>query len=339
MTRLLLVNFLLIVILLSLTTASRTFHVVNVSATAASPALPGVQTVPLYRLFSHETGIHFYTIDVNRKLSAMSAGWTVEGVATNVLDQQAPDTVPLYVLTNKLIFYGLYGDVFTYTTTTEERDKLLAAPKFGNGISGGTWSLDSSGIACYIAAHKLSGTIPLYRLIHPPKNPDILKFTDFDSLYTTSESEMTDAITNHGYKFVRIEGYVWPQPTTVSMQPPAATQPGPKILAGGKPGASPDTVLLNRGCTRPAMGSYKCPTIAGYEVCESYRKNGKVTACTTSANEKVQAAMEKLLFSVGCGRFLGRPDEFLCKTQKGLDLCETYRQKGTTKKCVMPKIK
>lgn len=119
----------------------------------------------------------------------------------------------------------------------------------------------------------------------------------------------------------------------------SALQPvisGPKI-ALGKGGLDADTDLLKRGCTRPAVGSYKCPTIGGYEACETYRKSGKVQACSTSANEKVQAAMDKLLFSVGCSRFLGRPDEFLCKTQKGLDLCETYHKNGKLKKCMLAK--
>jgi hypothetical protein len=113
--------------------------------------------------------------------------------------------------------------------------------------------------------------------------------------------------------------------------------PGPKIATGKGAPVDADTVLLKRGCTRPAPGAYSCPTISAYEACESYRNQGVVKACATSANEKVQAAMDKLLFSVGCSRFLGRADEFTCKTQKGLDLCETYHKNGKLKKCVMAK--
>jgi hypothetical protein len=296
----------------------------NARAAASPPA--SAQTVPLYRLFSHKTGIHFYTIDVNRKLSAMSAGWTVEGVATHVLDQQAVDTVPLYVLTNRLCYYGQYGDAFTFTTTVEERDKLQAAPKFGTCDSGGTWLPDGTGIACYIAAKKLTGTTPLYRLIHPPKNPDILKFMDFDSLFTTSEPEMTDAINNHGYKFVRIEGYVWPQPTWVM----------PHLSVGSSP-PNPDKDLLNRGCTREGFGMYNCPTVGSYDACQSYRNSGAVKACNTTADLEKQKSMDKDLFSRGCKRFLGRPDEFLCQTQKSFDACEGYRKSGGAKKCLMAK--
>jgi hypothetical protein len=120
----------------------------------------------------------------------------------------------------------------------------------------------------------------------------------------------------------------------------SALQPvvtGPKVATGKGAVVDADTVLLKRGCTRPGPGTYSCPTIAAYEACEIYRNQGVVKACATSANEKVQAAMDKLLFSVGCSRFLGRPDEFLCKTQKGLDLCETYRKNGKLKKCTLTK--
>jgi len=115
--------------------------------------------------------------------------------------------------------------------------------------------------------------------------------------------------------------------------------PGPRIATGQGAPVDADTVLLKRGCTRTGVGSYKCPTVGAYEACESYRLSGKskVTACSTSANEKVQAAMEKTLFSVGCSRFLGRAEEFMCKTQKSFDLCETYRKSGTAKKCLLMK--
>jgi hypothetical protein len=115
--------------------------------------------------------------------------------------------------------------------------------------------------------------------------------------------------------------------------------PGPKIATGQGAPVDADADLLKRGCTRPGVGSYKCPTVGGYEACESYRLSGKfkVNACSTSANEKVQAAMERTLFSVGCSRFLGRAEEFMCKTPKSFDLCETYRKSGTAKKCLLMK--
>ena len=43
------------------------------------------------------------------------------------------------------------------------------------------------------------------------------------------------------------------------------------------------------------------------------------------------------LYRLGCTRFLGRPDEFLCKTPKSFNLCEAYRRNKTAKKCLMAK--
>lgn len=332
-------TFLLLAILYSLTTAPQPFRFAK--AHAASPSVANVPTVPLYRLFSHATGIHFYTIDETRKAVAVANGWTLEGVAAYVSDQPAPGTVPLYVLVVALSFANSAGDpmvghTFGYTTSEQEKNGLLAGPPVANRAGGtnGRWQLDGNGIAGYVAPAKLPGTVPFYRLYHPERLEEYndaqknCLFGSYDSLYTTSQKEMSEAISQHGYQFIGIGGYVWPQATSVV----------PQLSVGSAP-INADTDLLNRSCTRPGVGSYKCPTISGYEACKGYLKDGKVTACTTSANEKVQAAMEKLLFSVGCSRFLGRPDEFLCKTQKGMDLCETYRKNGTAKKCLMAKSK
>ncbi|HKP46845.1 MAG TPA: hypothetical protein VJT50_09615 [Pyrinomonadaceae bacterium] len=323
-----------------------------------------VATVPFYRLFAHTTGIHFYTIDVNRKQEAMGGGWSSEGVAAHILNQQAPGTVPLYVLVTNYRFdkERTHGDaVFGYTTNEQERDTLLNSPytsaMLGGAVYGGSkWILDATGIAGYIAATPLPGTVPLYRLYHPPDfGPDETEdhsiiamanfshfrrclFNAYDNLYTTNEKEKASALKLHGYKFVRIEGYVWPQPTTVSMLPPAPPKPaGPKIVPGSNPTANPDTDLLKGGCTRTGVGSYNCPTVSGYEACQAYKKNGKVQACATNADLSKQAAMDKELFSLGCTRFLGRPDEFICKTQKSFDACEVHRKNASAKRCAMAK--
>jgi hypothetical protein len=111
---------------------------------------------------------------------------------------------------------------------------------------------------------------------------------------------------------------------------------GPKISTKS-PSVSPDSVLLKLECTRPAVDEYKCPTQRAYETCQSYLQKGSVKVCTTTVNVLVQASIDKMLFSVGCTRFLGRADEFMCKTQRGLDLCETYHKNGKLKKCVMVK--
>lgn len=100
MKRTTLFSLVLIGLLLATVLAYQPLVPTNARAAASPPAL-GV-TVPLYRLYAPSTGIHFYTIDVNRKQEAMGSGWNSEGIAAHILDQQVPGTVPLYVLVEKL---------------------------------------------------------------------------------------------------------------------------------------------------------------------------------------------------------------------------------------------
>jgi hypothetical protein len=107
---------------------------------------------------------------------------------------------------------------------------------------------------------------------------------------------------------------------------------GPHISAGSAtPNADKD--LLDRGCTREGIGIYNCPTITTYAMCQAYRDSGRVKRCHTSADTDKQAAMDKDLFNRGCKRFLGRPDEYLCQTQKAAIACERYHKEGRIKPC------
>jgi hypothetical protein len=131
-------------------------------------------------------------------------------------------------------------------------------------------------------------------------------------------------------KLVRVEAYVWNQP--VPMPPP----PRPKIETRGKT-IDPDTDLLNRGCTRSGIGMYVCDAVGAYEACMAYRQSGKAKQCVLLGSLAEQRETDKTLFSLGCTRFLGRPNEFICKTQKSLDRCEVYRSSGKAKRCMMAK--
>jgi len=219
-----------------------------------------------------------------------------------------------------------YGERYFYTTDIDEW-KLKTS-------SGYQWT-KVSGYIFNVSTKKVAGTLPLYRLFlertvvptgqfYTPKNGEDGYF------YTTSEKEKNDAIAG-GYKYPRVMGYIYAEP-----QPPASTETKNSVpqIPPGKPAPDADTDLLKRGCIRPGVGAYQCPTIGGFEACESYRQQGKVKACSTTANQKIQAAMEKELYALGCTRFLDRPDEFRCKTPKSLDLCETYRKNGKLTKCL-----
>jgi len=110
-----------------------------------------------------------------------------------------------------------------------------------------------------------------------------------------------------------------------------------EINPSEQPTINADTDLLKRGCLRKGFGSYDCPTVASYHACQIYQNRGSVKDCSTPADLTKQAAMETELFGLGCNRFLDRPDQFLCKTQKSFDACESYRKKGETTKCLMAK--
>lgn len=310
--------------------------------TAVTTPVANVAAVPLTRLYHKTAGIHFYTIDQNRKLDAIANGWTPEGVQAWVFNKQVPGTVPLFSLKITVWGAGFHEDVFGYTTSVKDRDSLLHSPPLVSGVCGDTdangnpmskWTLEGNGIACYIASKQLPGTIPLYALYHP-KSPDkqYCLQSDYDNWYTTSEKEMSNAITNHGYQYVGITGYVWPHPTTIDDQPQQSSIPN---NTGNKPSVTPEVDLLNRGCLRNSPGSYTCPTAASYEACQAYKNRGAAKQCATTADLSAQAAMEKTLYSVGCSRFLGRADQFMCKTKKSFDSCEGYRAHGVVTKCIM----
>ncbi|MEO6333885.1 MAG: hypothetical protein ABIO91_02790 [Pyrinomonadaceae bacterium] len=122
------------------------------------------------------------------------------------------------------------------------------------------------------------------------------------------------------------------------LPPPTGNQPSkPKIKVSGSPPKSPDIVLLNNGCNRIAgtVGGYDCSTAAGYSICLSYKDNGKLQTCNTSLDWAAVGKISDDLFTLGCKRFLGRPDEFLCVTKRGFDACEVYREHRKVKKCRM----
>ncbi|HUR97610.1 MAG TPA: hypothetical protein VMZ26_06020, partial [Pyrinomonadaceae bacterium] len=327
-----------------------------------SSSAQSVQTTPFYRIFAHSTGIHFFTTDVNRKQSAQGAGWNSEGTPFYVLNQQAPGTVPLYVLTIKLRFLSTEGtgDVFLFTTHPEERTSLINSPYLPLMLGGGysfnsRWIPDgTSGVAGYIAGEQLPGTVPLYRLYHPPVfgakedlEPNVecklaancskgryCVFNDYDALLTTSEKEKADALKFHGYQYVETLGYVWPAAMAVSMLPANHT---PKISTTSDKPVNVDTYLLSAGCLRTGVGQYGCSNLGAFNACKSYLKDGRAKGCTYTGDAAKQAEMDKTLFTLGCTHFLGRTDEFICKTPASLDACRSYKNKGQAKRCEMAK--
>lgn len=294
---------------------------------AAETVLTDVTTVPLHRFVQRaKDSFHFYTAnqDEMAAVAKQKSYWKYEGIIGYVFPESShpPGTVPLY----RLVKVQFYQTNHYYTLNKAEYDE---------STSKGGWT--GEGICCYVAPSQLPGTVPLIRLYKECEGqPNDGKFrlpcqdaTGGDAFFYTTNGQEKFTVISQGYKFVRNEGYVWEQPTTLA---------GPvRIGTSSSASANPDTILLKQGCTRPAVGEYKCETQRSYETCEMYKKQGSVKACSTSVNPLIQASIDKMLFGLGCNRFLGRADEFMCKTQNGLDLCETYRKNGKLKKCVMAK--
>lgn len=117
--------------------------------------------------------------------------------------------------------------------------------------------------------------------------------------------------------------------------PESNSPPKPKIKVSTAPPKSPDVVLLNNGCNRVAgtLGAYDCSAATGYSMCLSYKNSGQVKSCKASFDLAAVQKVSDDLFAVGCKRFLGRPDDFLCITQRGFDACEVYRKQGKVKMC------
>ena len=90
------------------------------------------------------------------------------------------------------------GDYFYTISVHEER---LAFEKYG---------YRGDGLAGYVFAIQIPGTIPLYRLLHP---------TSGDHFYTTSEAERDNAITAYGYQDEGIACFVYAAPTVAGVAP------------------------------------------------------------------------------------------------------------------------
>jgi uncharacterized protein DUF5648 len=298
------------------------------SVSEAAPASEQVITLPLFELrIGFKTA--FYTTDPNEMAALQGQPkWSYTGIVGYVIpnSKQIPGSVAMYRLTKQVTQHmptpipnHTYSN-FLFTTDKNEADN--AANNLG-------WRLE--GIAFYVSPKPALGSVELYRLYLPYDGDTGLGDVH---LYTASKSEMESEV-KAGWTFVRVEAYVWTEHVTLDSLI-GLTKHTP-IINTGKTASNPDTVLLNLDCTRKAAGEYNCNTQRGYETCQSYQKGAAVKACFTTVNPRVQEAMDKLLFTVGCNRFIGRADEFTCKTKKGLDLCDTYRKNGKLKKCMESK--
>ncbi|KAI0689394.1 hypothetical protein BC835DRAFT_256798 [Cytidiella melzeri] len=138
-----------------------------------------VDKVPLHRLFSSKTGIHFYTTKSAEVDSAVrSYGYNYETLACHILPEQAENTVPLYRIHK--------GNKPLYTIDPEERAKAdVGGP--------------AHGLVGFVHATQQTGTFPLYRIFNPRTNA---------YLFTTNVNEK-ESLLNVGWNNEGVACYVY----------------------------------------------------------------------------------------------------------------------------------
>jgi hypothetical protein len=302
---------------------------------AASPAFAPVTAVPLYRFYQPASDFHFYTADPAERMKIKNQpGWVEEGTVGYVFPQYVPGTVPLY----RVVKSELGGTNHFYSIDPFEVD---AARQKGG------WALE--GVACYVARDPANGTMPLYRLYKPYQEAVEGESHWYDFLgggepfgspasgdahfYTSNTTEMTK-VAGAGYQLVRVEAYVWSQPTTLGASaPPPAPAPPPESYYTDQ--------LFNQGCGKSSGGGINCPTKNGYFTCEYLRKAGKIKAAPCAANFDLAAfnKIEANLIDQSCKRFVGRPGEYVCESWAGGDTCDNYvkTSNGLVTKCYTPR--
>ncbi len=135
-------------------------------------SLQGIVKTPLYRFYSQIRQGHFFTADRNERNNVLSAYparlFSYEGKAYDVFTSQAPNTTAVFR------FFSSKNNTHFYTTSTSERDALIADPSR-------EWAIDRigpldangnpSGINFYVYPLSFNGfpqTAEAFRFVHSP---------------------------------------------------------------------------------------------------------------------------------------------------------------------------
>ncbi len=129
---------------------------------------------------------HFYTTSVSEHDSVATGAYDSEGVAGFVFTGPEPGPVPLYRA------YNPYNGDHFYTANGDEYNN--AVNNYGYIAEGITGFLHDPN------KPPVEGTKPFFRLWMPRSG---------DHFYTTIEAERDNAVTNIGYHYEGIVGYVW----------------------------------------------------------------------------------------------------------------------------------
>jgi hypothetical protein len=317
------------------------WHYVGISCYVMPKKLPGA--VEVYRLRksggTEGTTIlsiggsswdyFFYTADKKEADNAANnLGWRLEGIAFYMSPKKMADTIPLNryyrpAFDNKPgigIVTDHYPEVFFYTTSNSPvlEGRQMSGFNFQR-IEAYVWQqtimLDAAtGLAISTAVN----------VIKPQPPPPMSVIDQLFSLGCTQDAakKQITCPSVRGYEtcnFYKNRGDL-----KVSFCTTTADQ-----FAF----ANMEKDLGSRSCTRflGRAGEYVCQTLNGAQACKGYlgKKDGLVTKCLSAK----QTEMDHDLFQHGCKRFLGREDDYYCKTAEGLQTCNNYRIDGRVKTC------
>lgn len=135
-----------------------------------------ITSVPVYRVYNRNSGLHHYTTSLSEKNGLMKLGWKYEGVSFNAAKQgSASGLVPVYRE------YDPYDGNHNWTLSKTEHDRLISLGWRNEGVA---WYTDPL------------GTVTVYRLYNPYSG---------EHVYTTSSDEYMQV----GWAGWRQEGTAW----------------------------------------------------------------------------------------------------------------------------------
>ena len=143
---------------------------------------------------------HLYSADPDEAAGITKyAGWRAIGNVGFVFRRPVVGSIPLYRFSKYEDASGAaFGQHYFYTTNFNEGRQAVKDAHYND-----------EGVAAYVAATQLPGTLPLYRLYLPQAALHV---------YTSDTDERNRLIYSSGYTLEGIEGYVWVSAATLPTQ-------------------------------------------------------------------------------------------------------------------------
>jgi hypothetical protein len=202
-------------LLVAVTTVATIGAIGTVSAQASAAS-----SKPVYRLYNHNTGEHFYTESAYEKDSLKRAGWNDEGLGW----QAATSGTPVYRVYNP----NVGGGDHYYTMSKYEAQSLVNVG----------WRWDNNGKAAFYSG----GSVNLYVAYNPNANSG-------SHNYTTNTYEQ-NSLLGKGWKYGKV---AWKTMGKNDEKPTPPTPPKPTLPAGMSPQA-PNQNTLNQLPAKASAG-------------------------------------------------------------------------------------